>query len=266
MDNYDQNDRQPLSDGYDSYDNEAEEKNTGAGKAPEPVKQEKSRKRKGRRIGSSVAIVLGMLLILAAVGLVAYNMNEAIEAGKSAERNSEILSGMIDENRVEAERESELNAQYPDQVLNVDDRKIRGMPTEEIDGNQYIGQLEVPSVKVSLPVMYNWNYKQLRIAPCRYSGSYYSDDLVICGHNYRSHFSPLRSVSPGADVYFITVKGEQIHYIVSNVEQVKPTGIEEMIANSNNSDSTSEWDLTLFTCTLGGRTRYALRCVRADED
>ncbi|MBQ2041505.1 MAG: hypothetical protein II482_05095, partial [Lachnospiraceae bacterium] len=64
----------------------------------------------------------------------------------------------------------------------------------------------------------------------------------------------------------ITVKGEQIHYIVSNVEQVKPTGIEEMIANSNNSDSTSEWDLTLFTCTLGGRTRYALRCVRADED
>ena len=186
-------------------------------------------------IAGSVAIVLGMLLILAAVGLVAYNMNEAIEAGKSAERNSEILSGMIDENRVEAERESELNAQYPDQVLNVDDRKIRG-------------------------------YKQLRIAPCRDSGSYYSDDLVICGHNYRSHFSPLRSVSPGADVYFITVKGEQIHYIVSNVEQVKPTGIEEMIANSNNSDSTSEWDLTLFTCTLGGRTRYALRCVRADED
>lgn len=267
MDNYNQNDNQSLSDAYDSYDNEPETEASGAGQKPSdgPSKKASIRKKR-RRIGSSVAIVLGMLLVLAGAGLVVYNMNEAIEAGKSADRNTEILSGMIEENREKAEQESALNAQYPDQVLNVDDRKIRGMPTEEIDGNQYIGQLEVPSVNVSLPVMYNWNYKQLRVSPCRYSGSYYTDDLVICGHNYRTHFSPLRSVSPGADVYFITVKGEQLHYIVSNVEQVRPTAIEEMIKNSNNSESSSEWDLTLFTCTLGGRTRFAVRCVHADED
>ncbi len=226
--------------------------------------QQVKKKSSKRRILSSFSILLGLVLIVAAAILVAHNFEEATEAGESALENSGILNDLIRENIQKAEEEAALNELYSDQILNVDDRKIRGMPTEEIDGNQYIGQLEVPEANVSLPVMYNWNYKQLRIAPCRFSGSYYTDDLVICGHNYRTHFRPLRNLPPGAHVYFITVTGERIHYRVSNVETVKATAIEEMVNNANNSESSSEWDLTLFTCTLGGSARCAIRCDRVE--
>lgn len=222
-------------------------------------------RRKSRKILSTMAIELGVLLIGASILLVVHNMREASEAGAAASEYTNILNERINENMKESAEQAAVNEEYSDMMLNVDDRKIRGMPTEEIDGNQYIGQLEAPSVNVSLPVMYNWNYEQLKKAPCRYYGSYYTDDLVICGHNYRTHFSPLRSIKPGEDVYFITVTGERIHYLVSNIETLKPTAIEEMTENRNNSESASEWDLTLFTCTTGGRARYAIRCDRADE-
>ena len=34
------------------------------------------------------------------------------------------------------------------------------------------------------------------------------------------------------------------------------TAIEEMV--------TGDWDLTLFTCTLSGQTRFTVRCIRSE--
>lgn len=132
---------------------------------------------------------------------------------------------------------------------------ILEMPTQKINGLNCIGVLEVPVCKMVLPVVSDWSYDKLQVAPCVYTGSYYSDDLVICGHNYPSHFSPLKEVPLEADVYFTTVDGYVYHYIVDNVETVNPTEIERMIFGDN-------WDLTLFTCHTGGTTRCAVRCIR----
>ncbi len=41
------------------------------------------------------------------------------------------------------------------------------MPTMDIDGRDYIGYLEMPTIGISLPVMSDWSYPLLRIAPCR---------------------------------------------------------------------------------------------------
>lgn len=140
----------------------------------------------------------------------------------------------------------------------------REMPTTVIDGYSYIGFLEIPSLSLSLPVMTDWDYNRLKVSPCRYSGSYYTDDLVICGHNYARHFSPIKWISMGADVYFTNVNGESIHYITSNIETVKPTNIDSMIDNINNGGNGNDWDMTLFTCNTGGQTRCAVRCTRVD--
>ena len=48
------------------------------------------------------------------------------------------------------------------------------MPVEEIEGNGYIGLLEIPALGLSLPVMSEWSYPNLKLAPCRYSGSAYT--------------------------------------------------------------------------------------------
>lgn len=187
--------------------------------------------RKGRRRGSP-AIIAGVILLAAALALAAYNLWDSYRAGQASDRA--------------------LNAM------------AKKMPADRVvlDGKVYIGLLEVPSCKLALPVMRDWSYANLRIAPCRYSGSAADDDLVICGHNYATHFSPLRSVAVGSDVYFTAVSGERTHYIVSNRETIQPTAVEAMIENDQNSEQTADWDLTLFTCNLGGQTRCAVRCIR----
>ena len=117
--------------------------------------------------------------------------------------------------------------------------------------------------------MDRWDYTRLKISPCVYSGSYKTDDLVICAHNYARHFSPVKRIDIGADVYLITVDCRVYHYQVTNRETLQPGAVENMIENTNNTTDetvTNEWDLTLFTCNTGGQTRCAVRCARIREE
>ena len=204
----------------------------------------------------NILILLGILMLLGAVGLAAYNFWDANRAKEAAEQISEQLIEKIDEN-VKSE-ETAAPAPYLDPNT--------PMPVEEIDGYEYIGILEIPSEELSLPVMAEWDYDRLKISPCRFVGSYYADDLVICAHNYDLHRGRLLSIDIGVDVYFTNVEGLTIHYIVTNRETVEPTAVEQMIENTGNSEtSLLDWDLTLFTCNLGGQTRCAVRCSRVKD-
>ena len=202
----------------------------------------------------NLLITLGILLIVAAAGLAGYNLWDASRAQKAAE---EITGQLISEIESKVE-EGKTAAPYIDPNT--------PMPVEVIDGYEYIGVLEIPSEGLSLPVMKEWDYTRLKISPCRFTGSYYSDDIVICAHNYMRHLGPLLQIGIGEDIYFTSVDGLTIHYIVTNRETVEPTAVEQMIENTSNSEtSLLDWDLTLFTCNLGGQTRCAVRCSRAAD-
>ena len=205
-----------------------------------------------RKIGN-ILILLGLLLLLGAGGLAAYNIWDGIRAERASQH---IIQEMdIGQDLVEA-----LD-QEPD-----DDPD---MPVIEVEGNYYIGILEIPSLQLTLPVMDRWDYTRLKISPCVYSGSYKTDDLVICAHNYARHFSPVKRIDIGADVYLITVDCRVYHYQVTNRETLQPGAVENMIENTNNTIDgtvTNEWDLTLFTCNTGGQTRCAVRCARIREE
>ena len=84
------------------------------------------------------------------------------------------------------------------------------MPVSEIGGQDYIGILEIPSLQISLPVMSQWSYKNLKTAPCRYYGSAYKENMVIAGHNHRAHFGGLRSFIPGCTGKIYGYGGEWI--------------------------------------------------------
>ena len=205
-----------------------------------------------RKIGNTL-ILLGLLLLLGAGGLTAYNIWDGIRAERTSQH---IIQEMdIGQDLVEAlDRE-------PD-----DDPE---MPVIEVEGYYYIGILEIPSLQLTLPVMDRWDYTRLKISPCVYSGSYKTDDLVICAHNYARHFSPVKRIDIGADVYLITVDCRVYHYQVTNRETLQPGAVENMIENTNNTTDgtvTNEWDLTLFTCNTGGQTRCAIRCARIREE
>ena len=207
-----------------------------------------------RNTKGNLLITLGILLIAAAAGLAGYNLWDAGRAQKAAE---EITGQLISDIESKVE-DGKTAAPYVDPNT--------PMPVEMIDGYEYIGVLEIPSEGLSLPVMNEWDSTRLKISPCRFTGTYYSDDLVICAHNYMRHLGPLLQIGIGEDIYFTSVDGLTIHYIVTNRETVEPTAVEQMIENTSNSGtSLLDWDLTLFTCNLGGQTRCAVRCSRAAD-
>ena len=55
------------------------------------------------------------------------------------------------------------------------------------------------------------------------------------------------------DVTITDVDGHIFAYEVISLESLMPTAVEEM--------ESGDWDLTLFTCTVGGRTRVVVRCA-----
>ena len=71
--------------------------------------------------------------------------------------------------------------------------------------------------------------------------------------HFKKHFGQLKNISLGDTVTFTDVDGNVFTYRVSDVENLSGTAVEEMEAG--------EWDLTLFTCTNGGRTRVTVRCT-----
>ena len=222
-----------------------------------------------RRFGT-LLLIIGLLLIAAAIGLVLYNIWDSDRAGKASnailEEIDEEQEGMEVENAPtpSVNRDQEVDERVRDTGLSYLQQKE--MPTILVDGYRYIGTLEIPSLGLRLPVMDSWDYTRLKISPCLYSGSYFTDDMVICAHNYARHFSPIKGVAIGADVYFITADKVIYHYTVSNRETVQPTSVEQMIQNMNNTSLSGgeieNWDLTLFTCNTGGQTRCAVRCIR----
>ncbi len=126
------------------------------------------------------------------------------------------------------------------------------MPEETIDGRSYIGVLEIPSLSLQLPVIGSWSYAELREAPCRHAGSAYQKNMVIAGHNYSSHFGNLKNLSQGDTVIFTDVDGNRFHYRVIELETLAPDAVDDL--------TSGDWNLTLFTCTIGGRSRVTVRC------
>lgn len=207
-----------------------------------------------RRKAGVVLILAGLLLMAAALGLYLHNRREETRAAVSVAEVAPQLVQVIEQRQQEQERIPEET--LPHFIKETEPDPNREMPVAEIDGNSYIGYLSIPELELELPVMSDWSYPQLRIAPCRYVGSLYLDNLVLMAHNYDRHFGRIDELRTGDRIVFTDMDGLAVEYEVFALDILGPTDIDEMIAG--------EYDLTLFTCTYGGKSRVALRCIRAD--
>lgn len=197
-----------------------------------------------RKIGN-VLMAIGILMILAAFGLTVYNIRES---QKADEKSAKILDQLEDEMENEDDQESDvpLYRLYPDME----------MPVYEVDGVAYIGVLEIPVLGLKLPVASEWSYPNLRSSPCRYLGSVYQDNMIIAAHNYNIHFGRLRELGTEDEVYFTDADGNVFAYQVADLETLPGTAVKDMEAG--------DWDMTLFTCTYGGKSRVTIRCRRIE--
>ena len=193
-------------------------------------------------------MTIGLLLIAAAFLLMVYNIWES----KKAENMSEEIL-----NQIKDEQDENVSSDDADEKPLYEIYPDMEMPVLTIDGVDYIGILTVPSLGLELPVAGNWSYPNLRRSPCRYKGSAYSNDMIIAGHNYSRHFGGLKNLAIGEEISFRDVDGHIFQYQVDDIETIPGTAVEDMDAG--------EWDMTLFTCTYGGKSRVTIRCRKLEN-
>ena len=130
------------------------------------------------------------------------------------------------------------------------------MPEIIIDGKPYVGMLQIPTLNLELPVMGDWSYPKLKIAPCRYSGTPYTGSFIVMAHNYVTHFGNIKNLKEGDRIEFMDVTGNVFVYQVVGTEILDPWQVKAL--------ERTEHALTLFTCTVGGATRVVVRCDRCE--
>ena len=196
---------------------------------------------------TGIAIVaVGAALILSALLLLLYNRYEDAHAGQEAES---LLASV--EEAISAQTMDVPTAAAPSPTP-LDPE----MPVVMLDGYEYVGYVEIPVLGLKLPVMSEWDYNRLKLAPCRQFGSSRTDDLVIAAHNYESHFGHLRDLSVGDTVTFTDMEGIVNTYCVEKIETLNPNEV-DAVQNSG-------YDLVLYTCTKGGKTRVTVFCNRKE--
>lgn len=207
-----------------------------------------------RSIASKCCFAIGIVLLLAVLSLVLFNVHEDRQSGEKAE---EILSVLKDE--IPEEPTSAVTTAYSEDLFAYYETTTTASavePTIEIEGNIYLGYISIEAIDIELPVMYNWSYDNLKISPCRYKGSAIDGNLIIAAHNYNSHFGKIGNLHSGDEIVFTDTDGKKYTYEVMNIEQLPGTAVEDMEFGS-----ADDWNLTLFTCTLGGQSRVTVRAI-----
>lgn len=200
-----------------------------------------------RKIGMFF-MVLGLLLMMGSAFLLWYNHSQATAAEQASAQLMPQIAQQI-ENNIQAEIQETVSVES---FLDVT------MAEAEIDGRMYIGYLSIPGLGLELPVMSGWDYPSLQIAPCRYSGTVKGNDLVLMAHNYEKHFGKIDQLNMEDMVLFTDIEGVTTRYAVAAVDVLAPSSVEEMTSGA--------FDLTLFTCTYGGKSRVTVYCDRIRDN
>lgn len=228
---------------------------------------------KGKKTGNiirktgTILVGVGIVLMLAGMCLFVRNRREDDLAGKRAQEalaelkavmeKGEILQGANGERTAAAGRAGD-SARGNDGAADGNARnQDTDIQTVLVGDYEYAGYLRIPSLGLELPVMAQWSYPRLKIAPCIYHGSAAEGNLVIAAHNYARHFRGLSKLEQGAEVTYTDVEGCVWYYEVETTDVLAPEAVEEM--------TDAGYALTLFTCTYGGASRVAVRCVEAEE-
>lgn len=218
-----------------------------------------------KRKAGMICMILGAVLIGAALSLFLYNEWDSASAEERAEQVLEQMQKQTEDDAAEEETENEdlggEETERTEQENALADTEDFGKKMISIDGNDYIGWISIPSISLELPVMAQWSDEGLKTAPGRYAGSLAEDNLVIAGHNYRRHFSPIKWLEPGTEVSFTDAEERVRYYEIEETEELLPDQVDAMITKTE----TDTWDLTLFTCTTSGQARCAVRCKRIDK-
>ena len=203
-----------------------------------------------RKLGKTL-IIVGVLLIVLSLSISIKNIYEEEKAGKNSESVLNIMKENIN-NNIESNKDESI------ELVNNEIVEEKTNKTINVEGYDYISTISIPTLNLELPVMSEYDYDRLKIAPCRYYGSIYTNDLIICAHSYKTHFKNIDKLNQNDLIIITDASGIKYVYEVLEIEILKPTEVEKMIDN--------EFDLTLYTCTNDGLSRITIRCNKLTNE
>lgn len=199
---------------------------------------------------SKISTFLGTVLLIAALSLWGYNQWEDHKAGAASSAH---LAQLLEQLPPATEAPLLLDLDIPEVTEESVPQDVQ-MKETVVNGYAYIGYLSIPSLGLELPIMSDWDYAKLDIAPCRYFGTMKGESLVLLAHNFPTHFGKIGTLEIGEELSFTDMEGTVYHYRVAVQETLGPTETEEMIQ--------SGYALSLFTCTSDSQSRIVVRCDR----
>ena len=189
-----------------------------------------------RKIGK-VLFAAGALLVLASFGLLAFSQLRANAAKKET-----------------AAVVAELTSIFPERYPGVTDTfRNMDMPAMEINGQDYIGVVEIPAFGLSLPVGSQWNAGKVTSFPCRFWGTVYDGSLIIGGADQPGQFDCLSKLDLGTTVIVADMTGAEFTYGVSEIRRSKSADREVLMDD--------EADLTLFVRDAYELNYILVRCT-----
>ena len=128
-------------------------------------------------------MIIGIILILIAALLVGYNIKSARKAEIKSEKVMEILKTEYKLPKLDEYIPVSTDPTVLPEINEYEDLLSKNEKSENIDGNSYIGIIQIPSLEIELPVQKEWTYKGVEISPCKYSRSANRNNLCVEASN-----------------------------------------------------------------------------------
>ena len=135
----------------------------------------------------------------------------------------------------------------------IDDRVNLTMPMLELDGENFVGLVEVPQYESVLPIYGEWKPSKVSDFPCRYMGTLYDGSLIIGGSDNQGQFDFTKLITNDDVVYVTDVSGLRYSFVVTEV--IKTTDV------STGNLTAGEADLVLFARNTYSLDYTVIRCV-----
>lgn len=132
-------------------------------------------------------------------------------------------------------------------------RQNTAMPSLEISKENFIGILDVPSYSSTLPVCDSWNSSKVSKYPCRYTGSVFSDMLIIGGSDNEGQLDFIDEISNYDEVTFTDVSGMRYTYTVTDIRKTKDVSTENL--------TSKDADLVIFAKNTYSLDYTVIRCI-----
>ena len=212
---------------------------------------------------STIWIVLGCVLMVAGLLTYGYQKNQERVANETIEQLMKDMEQKREEMLQAAASKEEEERVASQGAVAGDENPQTSVAQTDYSQYRILGILHFPSLGRKVPVLgEEMTDDMLNVAPCHYGGPespQEAGNIIIAGHNYKSHFGSLRKLKPAQIVVWETPDGFEHRYEVSEVKEIEPNDFDYVEKNINT------YSITLFTCTDSGRMRWAVKLKKSTK-